>query len=92
MFSFVETTLNDKSIEGKRLVSIRGYLYRNNQKILTHHNLSNVKNPTHAIGMLKLGRVDAISDYYLDLRLNLPAEEMAALNYNPENPITSVKD
>ena len=42
--------------------------------------------------MLKLGRVDAFADYYLDLSLNLPAEEMAALNYDPENPIASVKE
>ena len=45
LFSFAETTFNDKNIEGKTLALMGGYLYGNNQKILTHANLSTVKKP-----------------------------------------------
>jgi ABC-type amino acid transport substrate-binding protein len=51
-----------------------------------------VQNSTNAIGMLKLGRVEVFADYYLDLSLNLPPEELASLNYDPTSPIASVKD
>jgi hypothetical protein len=92
LFNFDDLALNEKNIKGKRLALIRGYAYGNNQRILTHANALTVQNSTNAIGMLKLGRVEVFADYYLDLSLNLPPEELASLNYDPTSPIASVKD
>jgi hypothetical protein len=92
LFNFAAPALNEQNIKGKRLALIRGYAYGNNQRILTHANALTVQSSANAIGMLKLGRVEAFADYYLDLSLNLPPEELASLNYDPTSPIASVKD
>jgi len=92
LFNFAETAINEKQVNGKRLALIRGYAYGNNQQILTHTNAVMVQNSAQAIGMLKLGRVEAFADYYLDLSLNLPADQLASLNYDQEHPIASIED
>lgn len=92
LFNFADPALNEKNIEGKRLALIRGYAYGNNQRILTHANAVTVQNYSNAIGMLRLGRVEAFADYYLDLSLNLPDKELASLNYDQTSPIASVED
>jgi hypothetical protein len=92
LFNFVGPALNETNIKGKRLALIRGYAYGDNQPILTHANALTVQNSSNAIGMLKLGRVEAFADYYLDLSLNLPTEELASLNYDKTSPIASVED
>jgi len=92
LFNFATPALNEKNIKGKRLALIRGYAYGNNQRILTHADALTVQNSTNAIGMLKLGRVEAFADYYLDLSLNLPPEDLVSLNYDPANPIAPFED